>query len=193
MNPPLVFETIRIQGGEAFNLGYHQARMERTSLALYSTKLGFQLTDILTPPNDTSLYRCKVLYRDNSYQVTYTPYIPQKLKRFKVVHSSIDYSYKYLHREKLNHLKVEGYDDIFIEKENLLTDTTIANIALFKENTWYTPKKPLLQGTMRAKLLDEGLLVTTNIPSSSLHTYSKVALMNAMIGFSIIEDFTIDR
>ena len=49
-------------------------------------------------------------------------------------------------------------DDILIVKNGLLTDTSIANIALYDGNDWYTPLHPLLKGTKRAELLDKGVL-----------------------------------
>ena len=43
-------------------------------------------------------------------------------------------------------------------KQGLLTDTSIANIALSDGTHWYTPAHPLLKGTKRAALLEEGIL-----------------------------------
>jgi len=51
---------------------------------------------------------------------------------------------------------------------------------------WFTPEEPLLQGTMRAKLLDEDFLQTRQIKKSDLKNYTHVALMNAMIGFKVL-------
>jgi 4-amino-4-deoxychorismate lyase len=39
---------------------------------------------------------------------------------------------------------------------------------------------------MRAKLLDEGFLHTRNIKKDDLALYTQVALINAMLGFKII-------
>ena len=44
---------------------------------------------------------------------------------------------------------------------------------------------------MREKLLDEGFLKKENITIDNLEKYSQVALMNAMIGFKILNDVTI--
>ena len=37
-------------------------------------------------------------------------------------------------------------DEILITRNGLLTDTSIANIALFNGKEWHTPKHPLLKG-----------------------------------------------
>ena len=111
--------------------------------------------------------------------------ISQKLK---VLPSDIDYAYKYANRETFSKLLQEysAYDEIIIEKEGYLTDTTISNIALYDGEKWFTPSKPLLKGTMRAKLLDEGFLHKKETRKEDLKNYSQIALMNSMIGFKIL-------
>ena len=81
---------------------------------------------------------------------------------------------------------LKHFDDIIIEKKGFITDTSIANLAFYDGEQWFTPKNPLLEGTMRAKLLDEGFLQTREIKRSEISHYTKVALMNAMIGFKIL-------
>ena len=44
-----------------------------------------------------------------------------------------------------------------------------------------------------AKLLDEGFLHTRKIKKEDLKNYTQVALMNAMIGFKILNNFTIQK
>ena len=74
-------------------------------------------------------------------------------------------------------------DDVLIVRNNLLTDTSIANVALEKEGVWYTPRTPLLKGTKRALLLEQGVLTECDIPSDEISSYSHIALFNAMIDF----------
>lgn len=107
--------------------------------------------------------------------------------------SDIEYDHKYANREALDALRIAhpDTDDVIIEQEGFLTDTTIANIAFYDGKQWITPKKPLLRGTMRAKLIDEGWLKTKDIRREDLPKYTHVALMNAMIGFKILNINTI--
>ena len=44
---------------------------------------------------------------------------------------------------------------------------------------------------MRAKLLDEGFLKKENIRKEDLANFSQVALINAMVGFKILNDVKI--
>ena len=77
-----------------------------------------------------------------------------------VYSDDIDYTYKSTDREALNRLfACRGErDDILIVRRGLLTDTSIANIALFDGKDWFTPKLPLLRGTCRTALIDNGII-----------------------------------
>ena len=100
----------------------------------------------------------------------------------------ISYKYKSTNRDKINELFVKKgkCDDILIIKGGFITDTSIANIALYKDGIWYTPSNPLLKGTTRERLLDEKKIIQKTIKIQNLKEYSKIALMNAMIDFDII-------
>ena len=106
-----------------------------------------------------------------------------------VTSDGLDYTYKSSNRQKLDELfKQKGEaDDILIIRDGFLTDTSIANIALWNGEQWETPEKPLLEGTMRASLLGKGLIVPAAIRPHDLSRYSRVRLFNAMIGFGEIE------
>lgn len=78
-------------------------------------------------------------------------------------------------------------DDILIVRNELLTDTSICNIALLDGDKWYTPAAPLLYGTMREKLLSESKIRAIEIRLDSLANYQKIRLFNAMIDFGEIE------
>ena len=79
-------------------------------------------------------------------------------------------------------------DDIVIVKNGLLTDTTIANIALYDGNQWLTPASPLLEGTTRTRLLDIGKLTEAEISIDTLDRYYMTAIMNTMLGFVQVEN-----
>ena len=82
------------------------------------------------------------------------------------------------------------FDEIISIKNGIGRDTSIANIAIFYENSWITSKNCLLQGTTRNRLIEEKFLIEKNISVSMLKNASKIALMNAMIGFDIKEDYS---
>ena len=191
---PLLLETIKIEAGEIANLSYHQARCDRSRQKLFKSEKRLDLSSFIKPPA-SGLYRCRILYADTIHSIEYIPYQPKKIDRLKIVSSQIEYAFKYANRDSLTALLEanKDVDEVIIEKNGLLTDTTISNIAFFDGEKWLTPTKPLLEGTMRAKLIDEGLLQTREITKASLSNYSQVALINAVIGFKILNIDTIQN
>ncbi len=187
IHTPLLLETIRCEGGIAHNLNYHQKRFDQSRQAIWGEYERLDLHALISPP-DKSLIRCRIIYGKNIESIQYIPYTPKTIQTLKIVPSTISYSYKYADRSELNAL-LENHpdaDEIIIEQEGLVTDTTIANIAFYDGAKWVTPKEPLLKGTMRAKLIDEGFLHLHDIQVNEIHRYEQVALMNAMIGFKLI-------
>ena len=190
----LLLETIKIEEGEVFNLSYHQARCDKSRKALFSSTDSLDLSSLIQAP-PTGLYRCRILYDEKIHSIEYIPYSPKEIHRLKIVVSDLKYDHKYANRDTLNKL-LQAHpeaDDILIEKHGYLTDTTIANIAFHDGKQWFTPEKPLLKGTMRAKLLDEGFLHSRKIKKEEITDYTHVALMNAMIGFKILNNFSIQK
>ena len=189
---PLLLETIKIEDGEVSNLSYHQARCDESRKALFNLTDRLDLSSLIQAP-PKGLYRCRILYDEKIHSIEYIPYSPKEIHTLKIIASDLEYDHKYANRDALNKLlqTQPDVDDILIEKHGYLTDTTIANIAFYDGKQWFTPEKPLLKGTMRAKLLDVGFLHTKKIKKEDLKNYTQVALMNAMIGFKILNNFTI--
>ena len=177
------FETIKCDDYEVFHLEYHKKRIART------IGLNIELQEYIYPPNE-KLLKCKVTYdKDGIVDISYMVYSPRDIKTFKlIVDDNISYQYKSTNREALNNLfiKKDDKDEIIIIKNGLITDTSIANIAILIDDIWYTPRLPLLHGTTKNRLLNEGKLKELDIDISTFKKAQKVALMNAMIGFKII-------
>ncbi len=186
MRDEVFFETIKCEDYEVFNLEYHQKRVAKT------IGLNINLQDYIYPISD-ELLRCKLVYDKNEVlDVQYFPYSKREIKSFKIIlHDNIDYSSKYLNRENLDSLftQKEDSDEIIIVKNGVVTDTTIANIAIFYDGVWITSTKPLLNGTTRERLLNDRVIFEKDISLDMLKNSSKIALMNAMIGFDILENY----
>ncbi|ADR33178.1 hypothetical protein Sulku_0511 [Sulfuricurvum kujiense DSM 16994] len=185
----MLLETIRCEHKEAKHLPYHQKRLELACQALGITKR-YDLKALITPP-DEKLYRCRFLYDQQGYSIEFHPYFPKKISSLKLITcDSLEYPLKYADREVLNalfELRAEC-DDVLIIKNGCLSDTTIANIALQIDGVWLTPDKPLLRGTTRARLIDEGFLTPAPLRPSDIAKATKIALMNAMVGFIEVEN-----
>jgi len=178
-----LFETIKIKDGQIFNLEWHNRRFIKSQKALFSNPSTTNLKAFITPPK-IGLYRCKIIYDREIQSVEYFPYQAKTFQSFKIVPSQIEYGFKYSDRSAFQNL-LSDYDEIIIERDGLLTDTTIANIAFYDGEQWLTPKTPLLEGTTRARLLDDGFLKLEKIKKENIKNYTHFALMNAMIGFQI--------
>ncbi|HSR74915.1 MAG TPA: aminotransferase class IV family protein [Sulfurovum sp.] len=189
---PLLLETIKIEEGQIHNLSYHQARCDQSRQILFGSTDRLDLSSVIDAP-ESGLYRCRILYGISLHSIEYIPYTPREISSLRIVSSDIDYSLKYADRSALDALLAanKDVDEVIIEKNGYLTDITIANIAFYDGTEWFTPQTPLLKGTMRAKLIDEGFLKTKDIKREDLGKYTKVALMNAMIGFKIINPVNI--
>ena len=181
-------ETIKVENFRAYNLEYHQNRLDKTIYGNFGVKSNIILKDLITPPTK-NLYRCRVVYDKNLINVEYIPYTMRKIESFKIVESNIEYRYKSTNRDEINQLLLQkqNNDDIIITQNESLKDTSIANIALYIDNIWFTPTNPLLKGTMRAKLIKEKKIFERELRVDDLKIASKFAIMNAMIGFYEIQ------
>ncbi len=181
------FETIKCDDYEVFNLEFHQARVSKT------IGLNLNLQEYVYPISN-KLLRCKLIYSEEGVEdVQYFEYEKRSIKTFKLVFDEeIEYSKKYLDRSSIDTLfeKKESADEIMIIKNGLVTDTSIANIAIFDGENWLTPKSPLLYGTTRDRLLKSKDIFEKDISIDMLKNARKIALMNAMVDFDILEDYS---
>lgn len=155
----MLLETLRCEEGIPLHLPYHQQRMERSLRALGS-ECRYRLEALIAPPSE-GIYRCRVLYDAESIRIEYHPYVPRVISSLKIIRADdLDYRLKYADRSRLNELFEQRgeCDDVLIVRNGFLTDTTIANIALRIGGRWLTPEAPLLEGTTRARLIEEGFV-----------------------------------
>ncbi len=181
-----VIETIRLENGQLGDLSYHEARMNRAVSEVLRLNRSVNLEAILAmkqlPAN--GLVKVRVVYGNVVHAVEVEPYVIREIKSLKIVHSdSINYPHKFEDRKELNTLFEQrgACDDVIIAKNNLITDSSYANLVFKKGNQWITPKSYLLNGTMRQQLLDKKIITEEDISLDDLHRYDKVKLINAML------------
>jgi len=167
---------------------YHQKRYENV-LKSFGVFNFFDLSSLFNAPKK-GLYRCRIRYNiDKLLGIEYISYKKREINSLKLVYDDkIEYKYKSTFRGQIDRLfdKRSNCDDILIVKNSLITDTSIANIALLKDKIWYTPKTTLLDGTTRARYLKDNRLVLKDISVEEIDSYESVALLNAMVDFDII-------
>ena len=184
-------ETIRVDCGEVRNMAYHERRMNDTRTHFWPESPALQLTGYLPAIPGSGVHKLRIVYGQNGIEeVTCTPYTLRPVRSLALIQADdIDYACKSTDRSALNRLFARrgAYDDILIVRRHLLTDTSIANIALFDGSHWHTPQHPLLKGTKRAELLDKGILTEKDIRMEELPAYSTIRLFNAMIDWGEAE------
>lgn len=174
-------ETIAIVNKIPQNVSYHQHRIASSSLVQIEPFL--QRITVAT----NKLYKLSVIYNETQvekYQLI--PYQPKQCNSFKIViDNQIDYSLKYADRSHLDQLisKKGSCDEIIIIKNEEVTDCSFANLIFWDGKRWITPENPLLAGTCRARLLEEGVIETQKISVNQLASFSKMMLINAMLDF----------
>ncbi|MEA3495174.1 MAG: aminotransferase class IV family protein [Bacteroidota bacterium] len=188
----LLFETIKIFKKEIYNLNYHNQRLNNARNELFGLKNKIKLEEQIIFPADigNSLYKCRVIYSKGIEKIEFEKYERKNIKSLKLVNSeNIDYSYKYFDRSELNYLQNArgNCSEIIIVKNRLLSDTTFANLCFLDDKKWFTPDTPLLKGTKRQQLLDEGKIHETKIRVKDIYKYEKISLINAMNDIGNIE------
>ena len=183
-------ETIRIEEGRACHLPYHNQRMNETRAHLGLSD-GLDLEAVI---GDVSIYqqrtRCRIVYDTEIRSVEFFPYQIRSVKTLRLVEDNqVDYGCKYADRSALNRCFAQrgACDDVLIVQNGDVTDTTIANVAFWNGETWFTPSTPSLKGTMRASLLDSHQIQEAKIRVEDLSHFSRLRLFNAMISFGEIE------
>ncbi len=196
--PSICFETICVQHRQLSNLiPYHEARLNRTRRDLWGVDTPLNLGEMLEIPDfvDEEKHKCRVTYGPEILKIEWERYLPRPITSLRLVQDdTIEYAHKYKNRDHLNQLHAlrGNCDDVLIVKNVLITDTSYANVAFFDGINWYTPEVPLLPGTQRAFLLDEGVLIPREIKVGDLARYSSVKLFNAMLDWEEAPELEID-
>lgn len=179
-----LLETIQLSDGKLLNLNYHNQRYRKSYREYFGIEIPFDLHDLIIIPSKctSGLYRCRFLYNKNDFQTEFIPYQHRRIETLKLVtDNSIDYHLKFTDRSSLDFLfqMKENCDDIIIVRNGLITDSFASNLVFSNGKHWFTPDSPLLQGTMRAYLLEQGFISEIRISIDDLHSFLSVGLINA--------------
>lgn len=187
-------ETIRAENGLVHQLERHQQRLSRT-LEDHGVFTIPYLKDLLTDMNfpDSGRIRIRIEYgTDEQIIIEQFPYRRRMVQKIRMMHIvPPDYRYKYADRAWINAmLSCSHADEILIIRDGQITDVSIANIAFFDGSNWWTPDKPLLKGTERGRLIENGVIRETEIRVGDLWSFKGFRLMNAMLPWE--DDLTYD-
>jgi 4-amino-4-deoxychorismate lyase len=185
-----LFESVKVQDGRLFNIGYHNYRINTARKQLYNLTDKIHLEEFLEVPDNAAigLFKCRVIYNRTIIKIEFEKYVWRNVEKIKVVEDDLlEYSYKFVERKRIDDLLKKNTssdkEEILVVKNGLLTDTSRANVVLFNGKEWHTPANPLLKGTQRQKLLDEKRIIEKEILLKDLKHYKEIKLINAMMEF----------
>lgn len=183
-------ESIAIENGVAPLADMHHSRMQRTAAAHFTSfDLPHPLELIKVPAEmSSSKVKCRILYSNRIEKIEYEPYQARAIRHLRLVNGDhVAYHFKFADRTALDDLFAlrADCDDILIQRNGLITDTSIANVLLLKDGIWYTPERPLLMGVQREMLIVNGTVVPASIAVADLFQYEKIMCVNAMNGFDL--------
>jgi 4-amino-4-deoxychorismate lyase len=190
-------ETVKYEFGEFQNITFHQARIEKTKTSS-KINLCLELQAYLRniKINISKSYRFRIIYDEKIKRIEHFEIKKREFKKLKLIFDNeINYSFKYSDRsifdKYLKEIHNSNFDEILIIKNNLVTDTSISNVAFYDQNLkiWKTPATFLLNGTTRQRLLKNGKIIEENLTLDEIKKskYTKVAMLNAILGFYILK------
>ena len=108
-----LFETIRLENGEFFNLDFHQKRMDesRAACGFLSTKVSLLLSLSKTNVPKTGLWRCRVSYSETIERIEVFEYSILKIKQIALIEApEIQYDLKWEDRSVFQKLLAANPD-----------------------------------------------------------------------------------
>lgn len=194
-------ETMCLTDGVVVRLPFHLARMQAACQVLGWRDISEDLPELWAATSAQMSEDCRqgrtmarIVYgAEGIRSITFQSYAPRLVRSLRlVVADHVDYALKSTNRKVITECfnQRNGCDDVLIVRDHLLTDTSIANIALWHEqhNRWYTPARPLLRGTHRAFLLRTGTIFEDSaLTLDRLSEFSRIRLFNAMLAWGEIE------
>lgn len=192
-----LFETLSLINGKFQNLSFHQERMDHAFNDYLKVKPNFNLSDIVIPNEyQQGIFRCRIDYNINKYEMQISPYTPRKIEQFQCVHvENFDYSFKFTDRKRLDSFKnlQKTNQEILIINNGKVSDCTIGNLLFLKNSRWYSPKDYLLKGTQLAYLLEQSLVELVTINTKDLLEYEAVMMINALNPFDLKRAIVINK
>ena len=178
-------ETIRAENGCVQSIALHQERVNQT-LRFFHSNITVNLTVELLSLSIKFIPTCRIRIEydlSGVIGIEFFPYTIKKNNSIGIVQTGHrDYRFKYADRSWIHELVSQsGCDEIIMVEGNEVRDASIANLAFFDGREWITPNTPLLAGTMRKKLLEQGVIREAPIKLDMLQWFDKIKLLNAML------------
>ncbi|MCL4155848.1 UNVERIFIED_CONTAM: hypothetical protein GTU68_066910 [Idotea baltica] len=193
-----LFESIKVVDGKLHHIDWHHKRYARSYKSLYNKDPLSHLTDHISIPTyaNVGIYKLRISYNDQYKKIEFDPYTIKEINSLKLVEKDkITYDSKFNDRSTLleAYKQKDDCDDVLIIKNGLVTDSSYSNIVFYTGTKWVTPSSPLLLGTARARLINEGHIQEKEIKQSDISSFQSFKLINAMRSFDIIPSIDISQ
>jgi 4-amino-4-deoxychorismate lyase len=190
------FESICVKDGVAENLSFHQARVYKTLQAFDASQNNISLKAIVEQLtlSTLGLFKLRISYDLNgNHQVKLTPYQYKLINQFGLVDiKGLRYDYKYENRDWINEALIQsGTDEIMMHDNGFIKDCSYTNIVFYDGSHWVTPESPLLEGTQRAKLIQEGLILPKALHVKDIPSFVKFKCINAMMQWDTAVEYSV--
>lgn len=194
----LFLETIKINNGRRINLEGHNKRMNHTRNRHFHEIRNLDLRGLLEVPSQykKGIVKCRVVYGRKVESIGFSPYEFKNPINFQIVDADhINYDYKAEDRNELKALfdQRRNADDIIMVKNGKITDSYYANLAFERDGQWFTPQSPLLQGTQRTKLINQGKLIEIDINVDDIEHFDHFKIFNAMTEWTMCEAIEVSK
>ena len=192
LHPSVSFiETLRSEGGKLHGLHRHSARLPGTVLAHGGTLRENEVLHYLSsiPLPTEGIHRLTLTYPPGailSHQII--PYQRRAIHHLQLCTLPPRFTYHYKYADRSYFLRVKAAlppeaEVLFLLPDGRITDTTFTNILLeLEDGSLVTPAYPLLKGTQRGFLIEQGLVYEQDhlTPKDLAHCRS-ILLINAML------------
>jgi len=180
-----LFESVCVQDGIILNTRWHEDRFQKTYFQSYGYSNPFDLLEGVSIPDNFNQGKVKlrIRYNHSHRDFHFEHYQIKEIQSLRLVYTEeLDYSHKYSRRENLESLfALRGdCDEVLIIKKGRITDSSYSNVVFFDGQDWWTPKDPLLEGTCRARLLNQGVIKQSLLKVGDLKNFEGLKLINAM-------------
>ena len=180
-----LFESLCIQDGIILNTQWHEDRFQKAYQQSFGHLNPFDLLEGLSIPVkfNRGKVKLRIRYNNKHRDFHFEHYQIKEIQSLRLVYTEeLNYSHKYSRRENLESLfALRGdCDEVLIIKKGRITDSSYSNVVFFDSQDWWTPKDPLLEGTCRARLLNQGIIKQSLLKVRDLKNFVGLKLINAM-------------
>lgn len=182
-----LIESVMLLDGVPLALDRHEARARRARVDIFGAVGPFPLGPLIGDvPEEfrAGVVKCRLRYGPGFVSREFEHYRRKPYGSLALVEGGdVEYAHKYADRSALDRLfdLRGGCDNILIVKDGYLSDSHSANVLLFDGKKFYTPARPLLRGTKRAKLVAEGFCFEADILADAIGEFREVHIVNAFL------------